>query len=996
MRIRSHLIILVLGATLPVLAFCAVVTVVFWRQQRLAFEQRFLERVRALSVALDAELDGDISTLKALAQSYDLVSGDLKGFYDQAMRVRAEKPTWATVALVDSSGRQLVNLRVPFGAPLPAIPVDAAAIATVVKSGRPAVSRLTKGAISGQDGTPVLVPVKRDGFVRYILIAVIQRSSWLKFVSRYPIAPDATITLLDQDGIVIARTLNNDQWVGGRPATALYENSRKTPEGAYRGAGLEGQRFYSAHSRSKLSDWTVATEVPQESVEQVLWRLAMTLTAGAGATAILAIALVVVFGRRIARPISALDRSARALEGGENVETEFATGVAEVDEVNVAFRESAARLKARESALRDSEERFRTLANTAPVMIWISGPDKLYTWFNKRWLDFVGRTMEQEIGNGWAENVHPNDLEERLDIYYREFDARLSFTMWYRMRRHDGEYRWVLDNGIPLFGSGGTFAGYVGTCIDVTMHKRVEESLREADRRKDEFLANVSHEIRSPMTSILGYADILLSNLKNYDDIECVRTIKQSGNYLLELINDILELSRIEAGQLSLKKEPVSLPTLLNEVHSIMSVRAQEKALPLMLRYDGAIPQTIESDRTRLRQMIINLVSNAIKFTERGSVQIVARFIADESVLQIEVADTGIGISRAMQEQMFQPFTQADTSATREYGGSGLGLAITKRLAGMMGGTISCTSKENEGSTFCISIPVGPVQAVVTKPMAIEPPATVHVPDLRLNCRILVAEDRSEIRYLLRHFLEDAGGKVIAVADGQAAIEAIQQAEQSGQPMDIVIMDMHMPALDGYETTRRLRAAGFTMPIIALTAAAMTWDRDKCLAAGCDGYLKKPIDYRALIELVDRYTNGSSESVTETERNAHSARASKRAPSKILLVDDSDLAARSTCRLLQMAGHEVHIASTGQSALTIARDFKPDVVLLDIKLPDLDGYEVLRELKMMDGLENTRFIALTGYAVHEIEKDSRGDNFDLVLRKPVDVTYLEGLISSRS
>lgn len=995
MRIRSHLIILVLGATLPVLAFCAVVTVVFWRQQRLAFEQRFLERVRALSVALDAELDGDLSTLKALAQSYYLVAGDLKGFYDQAMRVRAEKPTWATVALVESSGRQLVNLDVPFGAPLPAIPVDTVALASIVESGRPAVSRLTRGAISGQAGTPVLVPVKRDGSVRYILIAVIQQSSWRNFVSRYPIAPDATITLLDQDGIVIARTLNNDQWVGKQPATALYENSRKTPEGAYRGAGLEGQRFYSAHSRSKFSHWTVATEVPEESVEQGLWSLTMTLAAGAGATAILAIVLVIIFGRRISRPISALDRSARELEGGENVATEFATGVAEVDEVNAAFRESAERLKARGAALRDSEERFRTLANTAPVMIWISGPDKLYTWFNKRWLDFVGRTMEQEIGNGWAENVHSNDFEECLDIYYREFDARLPFTMWYRMRRHDGEYRWVLDNGIPLFGSGGTFAGYVGTCVDVTMHKRVEESLREADRRKDEFLANVSHEIRSPMTSILGYADILLSNLKNDDDIECVRTIKQSGNYLLELINDILELSRIEAGQLSLKKEPLSLPDLLNEVHSITSVRAQEKGLPLMLRYDGAIPQTIESDRTRLRQMIINLVGNAIKFTERGSVQIVARFLADESMLQIEVADTGIGISRAMQEQMFQPFTQADTSATREYGGSGLGLAITKRLAGMMGGTISFASKENEGSTFFISIPVGPVRAVVTEPMTITP-ATVHAPDLRLNCRVLVAEDRPEIRYLLRHFLEEAGGRVIAVADGNAAMEAIQQAEQSGQPMDIVIMDMHMPALDGYETTRRLRAAGFTMPIIALTAAAMTSDRDKCLEAGCNDYLKKPIDYRALVELVDEYTNGSAEPVTETEQSAHLARASKRASSKILLVDDSELAAKSTSRLLQMAGHEVHIASTGQSALTIARDFKPDVVLLDIKLPDLDGYEVLRELKMMAGLENTMFIALTGYAEHEIENNSRGDNFDLVLRKPVDVTYLEGLISSQS
>src|SRR5713226_736453 len=533
MRIRSHLIILVLAVTLPVLIFSAVLTVVFWRQQRLALEQRFLERVRAMSIALDAELDGHIQGLQILARSQLLQTGDLRGFYERATRIRADRMDWATVTLTDSGGRELFNLRLPFGAQLPEVIRDPAALSVVVKTGRPAVSRLHKNPISGGAAIAVMVPVKRDGAVQYVLGAVIESSAWLNFLSRYPAGGDATMILLDQQGVVIARTLNNDRWVGKPAAPALYEHSRKTAEGAYVSVGVEGQQFYSAHSRSKLSGWTIATGVPKESVEQILWGSAMAMAGGALATAILAIVLAVLFGKRIAEPVSALARSARALASGEGIEAPSSTAITEVDEVNAAFRDSAQRLKARQSALRESQERFRTLANTAPVMIWISGPDKLYTWFNKRWLDFVGRTMEQELGNGWAENVHPDDLQECLEIHHREFDARLSFTMWYRLRRHDGEYRWVLDNGIPLFGTAGEFAGYVGSCIDVTMHKRIEESLREADQRKDEFLANMSHEIRSPMTSILGYADILLTHLKDPDDIECVQTIKQSGNYLL-------------------------------------------------------------------------------------------------------------------------------------------------------------------------------------------------------------------------------------------------------------------------------------------------------------------------------------------------------------------------------------------------------------------------------------------------------------------------------
>src|SRR5262245_18770979 len=235
--------------------------------------------------------------------------------------------------------------------------------------------------------------------------------------------------------------------------------------------------------------------------------------------------------------------------------------------------------------------------------------------------------MEQEQGNGWVENVHRDDQVSCVNVYDSAFDARLPFTRSYRLRRHDGQYRWVFDQALPQFAPTGDFTGYMGCCIDITAQKRIEETLKENDRRKDQFLAHMSHEIRSPMASILAYADILLSNLKNADDVECVQIIEQGGNHLLELIGDILDLSKIESGKLKINREIVSLRPLINEVHSLMEVRAKEKQLPLILRYEGAIAENIETDRTRLRQILFNLISNAIKFTTEGKVEIIARFL---------------------------------------------------------------------------------------------------------------------------------------------------------------------------------------------------------------------------------------------------------------------------------------------------------------------------------------------------------------------------------
>jgi signal transduction histidine kinase/ActR/RegA family two-component response regulator len=359
MKLRSHLLLLVLGAVLPVLVFSAAMGVVFWRQQRAAFEQRFLERVRAMAVALDRELQGHARALQVLAHSPRLAAGDLRGFYEEAKSVQGEQRLWATVILADTTGAQLLNLRRPFGTTLPRSAIDAAVLAEVATTGRPAVSPLVQGAVTGAYTTAVMVAVRRGARAPLVLLAAIDVPAWRQFLASYPVSPDATMTLLDQRGVVIARTLNHERWVGQRPAPALYEASRKTAEAAYRSLGLEGEWFYSAHSRSPFSGWTVATGVPVSGVERALRGSTLAITLGALAMAGLAIGLAVVFGRRVAQPVAALARSASALASGERPGPSPSIAISEVADVAHAFDDAAERLRtllANERAARDEAE----------------------------------------------------------------------------------------------------------------------------------------------------------------------------------------------------------------------------------------------------------------------------------------------------------------------------------------------------------------------------------------------------------------------------------------------------------------------------------------------------------------------------------------------------------------------------------------------------------------------------------------------------------------
>ena len=519
------------------------------------------------------------------------------------------------------------------------------------------------------------------------------------------------------------------------------------------------------------------------------------------------------------------------------------------------------------------------------------------------------------------------------------------------------------------------------------IRRQAQEIFDDANRRKGEFLANMSHEIRSPMTAILGYSDILLLHLQDPDDVECVKTIKDSGNYLLEIIDDILDLSKVEAGRLRVNNEAVALHPLLREVLALMACRAREKGLALTLGCESELPEVITTDRTRLRQILVNLLGNAIKFTEKGSVQLLPRVCGQGALLQIDIVDTGIGIPEELQARLFEVFNQGDSSATRRHGGMGLGLALSKRLVEMLAGAITFKSEPGKGSTFSVVLPLAAPDGTAARDFGRETARVAAPPSSLRGHQVLVADDRAEIRYLLRQFLEDAGADVMTAAGGLAAIDLVQKTASAGENIDLIVMDMSMPGLDGYATTRRLRDGGFKQPVIALTAAATEYERDRCLAAGCDGYLAKPVERHALLDAAARHS-GQREAAAGEQQHASRAEKSGR---KILLVDDHRTACKSMARLLELSGYVVRTAFNGKAAMAAAQEFAADAIILDIRLPDMTGYQLLKMLREQAGLRSARSIALTGYG-DEIRSEDPSVNFDHFVLKPVDIVRLESLL----
>ncbi len=430
-------------------------------------------------------------------------------------------------------------------------------------------------------------------------------------------------------------------------------------------------------------------------------------------------------------------------------------------------------------------------------------------------------------------------------------------------------------------------------------HVKAEQAALEASESKSRFLANMSHEIRTPLNGIIGFTDLLRRGDAQTDPLEqqeWLDIIHRSGRHLLQLINDILDLSKVEADQLDVEKIQCNLPGTVSELASVLRLRAREKGLSFDVAYAGPVPASITTDPTRLRQVLTNLLSNAIKFTQSGQVTTTVRLVTDatpEPMIEFEIIDTGPGVPQDKLETIFDPFTQADSSVTRKFGGTGLGLAISKRFAEALGGSLTVRSEVGVGSTFTLRIAAGAVdadqlvdassaEAIQKKKQAPDFPAS-SAP--RLSGRVLLVDDGATNRRLIELILGRVGVDVTSACNGREGVELAK-----AQPFDLVLLDMQMPVMDGYTAAAAMRKAGVEVPIFALTANAMQEDRDRCLAAGCTDYLTKPIDAEKLIHTVSEHLGVESSATNEGASSgaSSSARSETSALISTLPLDDPE------------------------------------------------------------------------------------------------------------
>ena len=507
--------------------------------------------------------------------------------------------------------------------------------------------------------------------------------------------------------------------------------------------------------------------------------------------------------------------------------------------------------------------------NAIPDLIFAKDTRGEYLAANTAFAGLVNREREAILG---GTDFDLFDAERAA--FFRNKDAQ---AMAEGEPRHNDEWLAYPDGRrifcdmlkTPIRDGEGRVIGIVGVGRDQTHRHENDIAMREAvetaeraNRSKSEFLANMSHEIRTPMTAILGFADLLDDpDLTAADRSEFVQTIRRNGHNLLTIVNDVLDLSKIEAGRLEVERSQVDPVALVEEVASTLRVRAVEKGLDLHVERTTVIPRAILSDSHRLRQVLVNLVGNAIKFTESGGVRIMLCHTEPEKGaprLAIEVADTGPGISPADQARIFEPFSQKDTSTTRRFGGTGLGLTISRRLVRLMGGELMLVSTPGEGSSFTIVIEGGDI-AAAQRSYAAEGQDQSHA---RRNAhdamagQVLVAEDGPDNRKLIGLMLRRLGLTASFVENGAAACEVIENCPASVGAFDLVLMDLQMPVVDGYEATRRLRANGFAEPVIALTADAMEGTRERALEAGCVDFLTKPIAFDKLASVLQQHLPG--------------------------------------------------------------------------------------------------------------------------------------------
>ena len=633
-----------------------------------------------------------------------------------------------------------------------------------------------------------------------------------------------------------------------------------------------------------------------------------------------------------------------------------------------------------EQKLAETSERFRDLADNIPQLAWMANGGGQIFWYNQRWFDYTGSTLEEMKGSGWRNAHHPDHIDAVAAKFAASVRAGTAWEDTFPLRGADGHYRWFLSRAVPIRDARGDVVRWFGTNTDVTTAREVEEALRrseehllqakaDADHAKDQaeaanvsksqFLANMSHELRTPLNAVIMYSELLQEEAEDQQVegfIPDLDKIRGAGKHLLALVNGVLDLSKIEAGKMELYLETFDVAGMVQDVTVTIQPLVQKKHNALDLQVPPSVGP-MYADLTKVRQILFNLLSNACKFTERGTVALHVTRVpgagGGSDLVEFRVSDTGIGLTRQQIDKLFQPFTQADASTTRKFGGTGLGLAISKRFCEMMGGDITVESVPDHGSTFVLRLP-----AKVTKPVAPPAPgdpAAAALPDAHA-VRVLVIDDEPAVRDLMAKSLASESIIAVTAADGE---EGLRLAKE--HTPDLIFLDVLMPKLDGWAVLTALKADEKLrdVPVVMLT---MMTDQEMGYLLGASEYLTKPIDRNRLLSVMAKYK--------PTDKD-----------NGVLIVEDDEPTRQVLARTMAKQGWAVTEANNGVVGLDRMRRHVPSLILLDLMMPEMDGFEFLAELRQEPEWQQIPVVVLTSKDLTTEERSLLSGKVERILQK---------------
>lgn len=601
--------------------------------------------------------------------------------------------------------------------------------------------------------------------------------------------------------------------------------------------------------------------------------------------------------------------------------------------------------KRAEEALRESEQRFRTLADAVPVHIWMNnGSPFTNTFFNRCWLDFRGKTLEDELADGWMEGVHPDDLKELIGIAEDAMARKERFEAEFRLLRKDGQYRWMLTTATCLEFSNGTFNGYVGTCIDITERKsstehlaRARDEALELAQLKSQFLANMTHEIRTPMNGILGMTGLLQQTNLSHEQRDLTESVRSSGRALLRIIDDILDFSRLEAGKLQIDRTPFNLLAVLEEVIELLAESARMRNIELIAFIDPRTPLALVGDPGRLKQVLLNLAGNSIKFTHEGEVHLQIRLLQEDRQkvrILIEIRDTGVGMSADTQKKLFTAFMQADGSTTRTYGGTGLGLAICKELIDLLKGKINVSSELGKGSNFQVQLDFDK-----------DPEGDLFLengdPEWK-GRKILVIDDNPKQRANLSRHFSILGFETVELSHPSKAPHILAHETEHGDPFAAVFIETDPRPKKAAEAIAHLSTFPGRDPtaIVAMPFETLNEELEPLRKAGADFFLLKPIRQSHIYPLFKSLF--SPKKTKKETKPADLSSSLKRY--RFLVISDRKRDAGPLKQLLNYLGKSVDLVTTGKQAIESLGLFQYDTIFLDYKMRNEDPNQLQQQI----------------------------------------------------